>query len=69
MVDPVVECCAAAAKFEHLKKHAEATDIPELAAGLVHIAAAIRAIADPGGVKLSMDWPWSISDNVEKPAP
>jgi hypothetical protein len=69
MVDPVVECRAAAAKFEHLKEHAEATDVRELAAGLVHLTAAIRAIADPEGAKLSMDWPWSITDNVEKPAP
>lgn len=65
MVDPVVECHAAAAKFEHLKGNAESPDVRELAAGLVHLTAAVRAVADPDGAKLAMDWPWSVSQNVE----
>jgi hypothetical protein len=68
MVDPVVECRAAAAKFAHLEEHAQTSDVRDLAAGLAHLTAAIRAIADPEGAKLAMDWPWSVTDNVEKPA-
>jgi hypothetical protein len=67
MIDPVVECRAAASKFEHLKEHAQTPDVRDLAAGLVHLTAAIRAIADPEGAKMAMDWPWSVTDNVQRP--
>jgi hypothetical protein len=66
MVDPVVECRAAAARFEYLKEHAESPDVRELAAGLMQLTAALRAVADSEGGKLAMDWPWSITQNVEK---
>ncbi|SBS79654.1 hypothetical protein MHPYR_90004 [uncultured Mycobacterium sp.] len=58
IIDPVKECRAAAEKFDRLAKRAESKDVRELAAGLVHLTAAIRAIADPEGAKLAMDWPW-----------
>ena len=67
IIDPVEECRAAIAKFERLTKKAESKDVRELAAGLIHLTTAVRAIADPDGAKLAMDWPWSITDHVEKP--
>ncbi|MGJ6126307.1 hypothetical protein QN239_27400 [Mycolicibacterium sp. Y3] len=68
IIDPVKECRAAVQKFQHVQSHANDADIRELAAGLQHLATAVRAIADPEGAKLAMDWPWSVTENVKKPA-
>lgn len=67
MIDPVAETLEAAKAFRELKDNANSDEIRTLAEGLEHLTAAVRAIADPEGAKLAMDWPWSVTDHTQGP--